>query len=262
MSVKVSAERAAILGVNISAVNIDDCINIIDGWISSRSSSYVCVTGVHGVIESQTDHELRGIHNAAGLVTPDGMPLVWMARWLGYKRTRRVYGPELMARVSKISTAKGYRHFYYGGSKGLADKLKRAIINSYPGIQIVGTISPPFRPLTVGEDTAYIAQINAARPDIVWVGLSTPKQEQWMATHIGKLNAPVLVGVGAAFDFLAGTKRQAPAWMQRSGLEWFFRLTTEPKRLWRRYLSIVPRFIWLAVWQLAWTSRPSAQSSH
>jgi N-acetylglucosaminyldiphosphoundecaprenol N-acetyl-beta-D-mannosaminyltransferase len=250
--------RATILGVNVSAVDMDDCIQIMDGWIQSRKCSYVCVTGVHGVIECQTDDRLRAIHNRAGLVTPDGMPLVWMARWLGYKHTSRVYGPELMARVSEISAAKGYRHFYYGGSEGLAGKLKQALSCAYPGIQIVGTITPPFRSLTPTEDSAYVAQMNAARPDIVWVGLSTPKQERWMASHVSKLNAPVLIGVGAAFDFLAGTKRQAPDWMQRNGLEWLFRLGTEPRRLWRRYLSIVPRFVWLAAWQLAWQTRSSA----
>lgn len=242
--------HANILGVNVSAVNMASCIDTIDGWIRSRNGSYVCITGVHGVIESQTDDNLRSIHNAAGLVTPDGMPLVWMARWLGHKHVSRVYGPDLMARLSELSPSRGYRHFYYGGAEGLADKLKHAVQRDYPGIEIVGTITPPFRALTPEEDAAVVAEINAARPDIVWVGLSTPKQERWMADHVGKLEAPVLIGVGAAFDFLAGTKRQAPAWMQRNGLEWFFRLVTEPRRLWRRYLSIVPRFIALAGWQI------------
>lgn len=244
------ADRATILGVDVSAIDMEDCIATIDGWIRSRRSNYVCVTGVHGVIESQNDHDLRAIHNAAGLVTPDGMPLVWMARWLGHKGTKRVYGPDLMTRVSEISPARGYRHFYYGGGEGLTEKLKNVLSHAYPGLDVVGAITPPFRPLTPAEDDTVVRQINAAQPDIVWVGLSTPKQERWMASHVGRLDAPVLIGVGAAFDFLAGHKKQAPLWMQRNGLEWLFRLVTEPRRLWRRYLSIVPRFIFLSAGQL------------
>lgn len=243
-------ERVSILGVDVSATNMDDCLATIDGWIKSREAHYVCITGVHGVIESQTDQELRAIHNAAGLVTPDGMPLVWMARQLGHTRTSRVYGPDLMSRLSELSPSKGYRHFYYGGREGVNERLKQVLERSYPGLDVVGAITPPFRPLTAAEDDAAVAEINAARPDIVWVGLSTPKQERWMASHIGRLNAPVLIGVGAAFDFLAGEKKQAPLWMQRNGLEWLFRLASEPKRLWRRYFSIVPRFIFLAAGQL------------
>jgi len=243
-------ERADILGVNVSAIDMQDCVDTIGGWIDSRSQHYVCITGVHGVIESQSDASLRAIHNAAGLVTPDGMPLVWMARWLGHPRTRRVYGPDLMRTLSRLSPSRGYRHFYYGGGNGVAERLKQALTQASPGLNVVGTIEPPFRPLTPAEDTAVVDAINAARPDIVWVGLSTPKQERWMASHIGRLEAPVLIGVGAAFDFLAGEKKQAPAWMQRNGLEWLFRLATEPRRLWRRYLSIVPKFIVLAGAQL------------
>ena len=243
-------ERADILGVNVSAIDMQECVDTIDGWIDSRSQHYVCITGVHGVIESQSDASLRAIHNAAGLVTPDGMPLVWMARWLGHPRTRRVYGPDLMRTLSRLSPSRGYRHFYYGGGNGVAERLKQALTQASPGLNVVGTIEPPFRPLTPAEDTAVVDAINAARPDIVWVGLSTPKQERWMASHIGRLEAPVLIGVGAAFDFLAGEKKQAPGWMQRNGLEWLFRLVTEPRRLWRRYLSIVPKFIVLAGAQL------------
>lgn len=244
-------ERATVLGVNVSAIDMDDCVSTIDEWITTRRPHYVCITGVHGVIESQSDEELRRIHNAAGMVTPDGMPLVWMSRWLGHKRTSRVYGPALMSKVSALSPGKGHRHFYFGGGDGVAERLKQALVGANPGLDVVGTITPPFRALTPAEDEAIVAEINAARPDIVWVGLSTPKQERWMAAHIGRLEAPVLIGVGAAFDFLSGGKKQAPAWMQRNGLEWLFRLASEPTRLWRRYLTIVPKFIVLAGLQLA-----------
>jgi N-acetylglucosaminyldiphosphoundecaprenol N-acetyl-beta-D-mannosaminyltransferase len=243
-------ERADILGVFVNAINMEDAVALIEHWIATRTPTYVCITGVHGVIESLRHPRLRKIHNDAGLVTPDGMPLVWMSRWLGFDRTRRVYGPDLMRTLSALSVSRGYRHFYYGGDHGVADRLKQTLTGAYSGLQVVGTLTPPFRPLSPEEDDAVIAQINAAKPDIVWVGLSTPKQEFWMAAHVGRLDAPVLIGVGAAFDFLAGIKKQAPRWMRRSGLEWLFRLLQEPRRLWRRYFTIVPRYMILALGQL------------
>jgi N-acetylglucosaminyldiphosphoundecaprenol N-acetyl-beta-D-mannosaminyltransferase len=250
-------ERVNVLGVRVSAINLDDSVSIIDRWISSRSQHYVCVTGVHGVMESRADHTVAAIHDNAGLVTPDGMPLVWMARWLGCKRVERVYGPDLMRTISAISPRREYRHFYYGGGPGLAEKLKDVLTSAHPGLNVVGTLSPPFRQLTSEEDAAVVDQINATHPDIIWVGLSTPKQERWMAEHLGRINAPVMIGVGAAFDFLALTKKQAPRWMQRNGLEWLFRLCAEPRRLGRRYLYIVPNFMILAAVQLlgSWIRR-------
>jgi N-acetylglucosaminyldiphosphoundecaprenol N-acetyl-beta-D-mannosaminyltransferase len=242
--------RAFILGIGVTATTLDRAVSTIEQWIERRTQNYVCITGAHGIIESRSDPRLRRIHNEAGMVTPDGMPLVFMARRLGFKRVSRVYGPDLMRRLTEVSALKGYRQFYYGGGPGLADQLAETLKAHYPGLAVAGTMTPPFRPLTPEEDDAVVARINAAAPDIVWVGLSTPKQEFWMASHIGRLNAPVLVGVGAAFDFLAGTKSQAPAWMQRSGLEWAYRLAQEPRRLWRRYLRIVPLFSMLAVAQI------------
>jgi N-acetylglucosaminyldiphosphoundecaprenol N-acetyl-beta-D-mannosaminyltransferase len=238
-------QRVNILGVGISAIDMNMALQTMEDWLTRREPHYVCVTGVHGTMESQRDAELRRIHNAAGLVTPDGMPLVWLSRALGFRHVRRVYGPDLMRTVCQHSVRQGYRHFFYGGAPGVADKLAGCLQDLFPGIQIAGTYCPPFRPLTPEEDLAVVAQINMAHPDIVWVGLSTPKQERWMATHVQRLSAPVLIGVGAAFDFLAGVKRQAPRWMQRSGLEWLFRLLLEPRRLWRRYLINNPGFLWL-----------------
>jgi N-acetylglucosaminyldiphosphoundecaprenol N-acetyl-beta-D-mannosaminyltransferase len=236
-------DRTNILGVGVSAINPDMAVDTIDGWIAEGRQSYVCVTGVHGVIESQSDQDLRRIVNHAGLVTPDGMPLVWVSRLRNSRSVSRVYGPDLMAEVCAKSVAKGHRHFLYGGAPGVAERLADQLRQRYPGIEIAGLYVPPFRPLTPAEDEAVIEQINASKADIVWVGLSTPKQEYWMAAHLGRLNASVMVGVGAAFDFLAGVKTQAPRWMQRSGLEWLYRLITEPRRLWRRYLTIVPLFL-------------------
>jgi N-acetylglucosaminyldiphosphoundecaprenol N-acetyl-beta-D-mannosaminyltransferase len=239
-----------ILGVAVSAIKMDDAIAAIEQWIDQRTPNYVCVSGVHGIMESREDPRLRDIYSQAGLVTPDGMPLVWMSRWLGASGVERVYGPALMREISARSPVRGYRHFYFGGTPGVATQLAAALVAANPGLNVVGTLCPPFRALTPEEDAESVAQINAAAPDIVWVGLSTPKQEYWMASHIGQINAPVLIGVGAAFDFLAGTKKQAPAWMQRNGLEWLFRLCAEPRRLWRRYAYIVPRFLILAAGEL------------
>ncbi len=243
--------RAPVLGLGVSTITFRDALDALDAFVRARRPHYVCITGVHGVIACRSDAELRAIHEAAALVTPDGMPLVFMANRLGFGPVERVYGPDLMRAVCADSARRGYRHFLYGGAPGVAEGLAETLRRHYAGIAVVGTHCPPFRPLTAAEDAAIVAEINAARPDIVWVGLSTPKQERWMAAHHGRLDVPVMIGVGAAFDFLAGTKRQAPRWMQRSGLEWLFRLATEPRRLAGRYASIVPRFLALAGLQLA-----------
>jgi N-acetylglucosaminyldiphosphoundecaprenol N-acetyl-beta-D-mannosaminyltransferase len=242
--------RIDVLGVGVSAIDIPIALATIDAWIAAREPHYVCVTGVHGVMESQRDEALRRVHNDAGLVTPDGMPLVWLGRWYGQRRMDRVYGPDLMLACCAQSRARGYRHFFYGGGDGVAELLSERLQARVPGLQVVGTYTPPFRPLSEPEEAELARRIAAAAPDILWVGLSTPKQERWMAEHIGRLQVPVMIGVGAAFDFHAGLKRQAPRWVQRAGLEWLFRLGTEPRRLWRRYLTNNPRFVWYVAQQL------------
>ena len=243
--------RVSILGVDVSAITMDDAVAALEAWIRDRTPNYVCITGVHGLMESQRDPALRAIHNQAGLVTPDGMPLVWMSHLLGHLRVRRVYGPDLMRAMSAVSARRGYRNYYYGGGPGTAEHLAAVLSAAHPGLSVAGVLSPPFRPLTDDEDEAIVQEINAARPDIVWVGLSTPKQERWMAAHVGRLTAPVLVGVGAAFDFLSGEKPQAPVWMQRNGLEWLYRAASEPRRLGWRYARNNPAFALLALRQLA-----------
>jgi N-acetylglucosaminyldiphosphoundecaprenol N-acetyl-beta-D-mannosaminyltransferase len=236
-------ERCEILGIGVSPVSPSLALRAIDDWIASGHQTYVCVRDVHGVMESQRDPSLREIHKAAGMVVPDGMPLVWLSRWNGFAETERVYGPDLMLAVCERSVARGWSHFFYGGGDGVAEILVARLCRRFPGLRIAGSYSPPFRPLTPEEDAKVIDEIDRSGADIVWVGLGTPKQERWMAEHRGRLDAPVLVGVGAAFDFHAGLKRQAPRWMQRAGLEWSFRLATEPRRLWRRYLRNVPLFL-------------------
>jgi N-acetylglucosaminyldiphosphoundecaprenol N-acetyl-beta-D-mannosaminyltransferase len=250
-----SAPAIDVLGVRVNVLDLDRTLDIFDRWITEGHREYVCVTGVHGVMESRRDERLRQIHNEAGLVTPDGMPLVWWARSQGWRYARRVYGPDLLLACCERSITAGYRHFFYGGGDGVADLLARRLSRRFPGLCIAGTYTPPFRPLTPEEDDEVVARINEAAPDIVWVGLSTPKQEHWMAEHAGRLDVPVLIGVGAAFDFHAGLKPQAPRWMQQSGLEWLFRLGTEPRRLWKRYLMNNPGFVWLALQEL-WRKAP------
>ena len=255
--------RVDVLGVPVSAITMGQAVRTIGGWIASRSPNYVCITGVHGVMESVSDETLRAIHTRAGLVTPDGMPLVWLAWHAGYPHVERVYGPDLMLAVCSASASHGWRHFFYGGGPGVGDRLVTRLRSRFPTLDVAGVYSPPFRAITPEEDEVVVETINAAHADIVWIGLSTPKQERWMAAHIGRVNAPVLIGVGAAFDFHAGLKRQAPPWMQRSGLEWSFRLMTEPRRLWKRYLTNNPRFVWKIGLQLLRTpARAVAQREH
>ena len=241
--------RVDVLGVGVSAIDMAAALALIDGWIREDASRYVCVTDAHGVVAGHRDGRLRAIQTQAGLVTPDGMPLVWLCRLAGHKHVERVYGPDLMLALCEHSLARGYRHFFFGGGEGVAEQLAARLSRRFPGLAVAGTFSPPFRAPTKAEDDAVVRRISDSGADIVWIGLGTPKQEIWMADHVGRLEAAVLIGVGAAFDFHSGRKRQAPYWIQRSGFEWLFRLATEPRRLWRRYLVTVPAFIALVLMQ-------------
>jgi len=238
-----SIRRVDVLGVGVSAIDMPMAVAEISRWVREREKHYVCVTGVHGVMESRRDPSLQLIHNESGLTTPDGMPMVWAGRWAGARWMRRVYGPDLMLAVCETAQTEGWKSFFYGGRAGVAERLVERLRGRFPNLAVAGTYAPPFRPLSREEDENVIELINAAKPDLVWVGLSTPKQERWMAEHVVRLEAPVLLGVGAAFDIHAGTLPQAPRWMQRTGLEWLYRLVREPRRLWRRYLSNNPRFV-------------------
>lgn len=236
--------RVNVLGVGVSALTMRQTLKLIDSWIAEAKPRYICVTGVHGIMESQRDEALRRIHNSADLVTPDGMPLVWLSRLAGHKHVERVYGPDLLAACCEASESARYRHYFYGGAPGVPERLAVSLQRRFPRLIVAGAESPPFRPLTPAEDADAVRRINEAHPDIVWVGLGCPNQERWMNAHVGRLSAPVSIGVGAAFDFHAGVKRQAPRWMQRSGLEWVFRLASEPRRLGLRYLLNNPVFLW------------------
>lgn len=233
-----------VLDVRVDAVQIPDAIKILESWIQERGPArYVAVTGMHGVSVSREDAEFGGILSDASLVVPDGMSLVWLGRWQGFKHMRRrVYGPELMETFCRETGSK-YRHFFYGGAPGVADALAQAEQERY-GIQIAGTYCPPFRPLTEAEETEVQGLVDESRPDVLWVGLSTPKQERWMYEHRNVLRVPVMLGVGAAFDLNTGRLKQAPLWMRENGLEWLFRLCAEPRRLWQRYMVNGSKFLW------------------
>ena len=249
-SMREISKSVNVLGVFVSAISMFDALTEIQRVISQRKFSYCTVTGVHGVMESQRDPALKLIHNNAALVTPDGMPLVWLGRLHGHKHVERVYGPDLLLAACQHGLEKGWRHYFYGGAEGVPELLAQKLCARFPGLQVAGTYSPPFRQLSNQEEVEILQLINDAHPDILWVGLGAPKQEYWMAAHLGKVSAPVMIGVGAAFDFHAVVKKQAPRWMQRSGLEWLYRLLSEPRRLWKRYLVNNPLFVILVLAQL------------
>jgi N-acetylglucosaminyldiphosphoundecaprenol N-acetyl-beta-D-mannosaminyltransferase len=235
--------RFDVLGVGISAVSLAGAAAEIERWLDDGERHYVCVTNVHTVMECHRDPELMRIHNESGMTTPDGMPIVWCGKWAGASDITRVYGPDLMLELCGRLAGTAHSAFLYGTTAQTLRLLQARLHREFPGVQIAGAYAPPFRALTTDEDAEVVARINASGADLVWVGLGAPKQERWMAAHIDLLDAKVLIGVGAAFDFHAGTVRQAPLWMQRHGLEWIFRLWREPRRLWRRYLRTNPAFV-------------------
>jgi N-acetylglucosaminyldiphosphoundecaprenol N-acetyl-beta-D-mannosaminyltransferase len=240
--------RTNVIGVGISAVNMPLALEAIDRWVIGGARQYVCVAAAHSVMECRRDVPLRRLFNQSGLTTPDGMPLVWLSRLAGHREVRRVYGPELMLAVCKSGLEKGYRHFFYGGAAGVAEDLVDRLRLRFPHLAVAGTSTPPFRDLSPEEDEMIDRQINDSGADIVWIGVGTGRQERWMGSHRTRLQAPVLVGVGAAFDFLSGTKAQAPPWIRGTGLEWLYRLAHEPRRLWPRYREY-PLFVLLVAAQ-------------
>jgi len=236
-------KRVNVLGVGISVLNLRTALAAIADAAGERRKGYICVTGVHGVMEAQDAAAFKNILNNAFLCTPDGMPMVWAGKLAGHRDMRRVYGPDLMLEVCAWSETSGCKHFFYGGADGVAELLAQRLKEKFPKLAVVGTYTPPFRALTADEENQLQTQVRAGRPDILWVGLSTPKQEKFMAEFLPKLDATLMIGVGAAFDFHSGRVKQAPRWMQRSGLEWFYRLCSEPRRLAKRYCRNNPLFL-------------------
>lgn len=234
----------AILDAPIAITNHHRAALTVLSWIGEKSSRYVCARDVHGLMLAQQDADLRDIHRSADLVLPDGMPLVHIARWRGYRSIRRVAGPDFVETMVDLGRDDGVRHYFYGGKPGVAKRMAAALVDRYPGVVVAGASSPPFGEASDAVWREEIAAIMATKPNIVWIGLGTPKQERWMHRFHREMAGATLVGVGAAFDFHAGDVRRAPLWMQRATLEWLHRLLSEPRRLWRRYLVLAPSFVW------------------
>lgn len=248
-------QKQPVLGIRISTTSYEEVAAVCRDWIANRrreaglqfAGHYICVTSVHGIMMAMFDSAFKAELNNADIATPDGMPVVWALRSFGCKHQRRVYGPDLMLAVCEQAAREGHRIYLYGGQPDTLLRLQQKLARRFPSIVIAGAYSPPFRRLTLEEDSQITRSILDSDADIVFVGISTPKQEQWMSSHVKTLPGLVMLGVGAAFDFHAGRVRQAPLWMRQSGLEWLFRLMMEPRRLWKRYLLITPLFLplWL-----------------
>ncbi len=240
---------ARVLNAPIDVITWDGALYQLGFWAAQHESRYVCICNVHSVVTTSQNVEFGRVVRAADMVTADGAPVAWVMRKLGNAGQQRINGPDLMWKYCMQAQTLGESIFLYGGSENTLSILKEKFQIALPGLKIAGSISPPYRVLTPEEDEAYVAQINASGAGVLWVSLGCPKQELWMAAHRGRINA-VMVGVGAAFDYHAGTLPRAPGWMQESGLEWLHRLVSEPRRLWKRYLVTNTIFIWGAIRQL------------
>jgi N-acetylglucosaminyldiphosphoundecaprenol N-acetyl-beta-D-mannosaminyltransferase len=238
------SQRVDVLGVGISALNLESAKKTILERLKRREKGYICVTGVHGVIEAQDDSKFRNILNQSFLTTPDGMPMVWISWLRKHHEVDRVYGPDLMLEMAEATRDGRYTHFLYGGRPGIAELLQKRLEERYPGIRIVGTYTPPFGPLSPEQEGELRERFQRLKPDMTWVGLSTPKQERFMSDYLSRLDTTVMCGVGAAFDFHSKVVKQAPRWIQRSGFEWLYRTFQEPRRLLFRYLRNNTRFLW------------------
>lgn len=237
--------KIRIMGVEIAAINMEWLLDFTKKNIKTLSGNYICVTNVYATVTAYEDEAYRRIQNGALMAIPDGGPLSTVGRRRGCSSMSRTTGPDYMKEIFKISKENGYRHFFYGSSQETIDKLKEKLIKEYD-LEIGGMYSPPFRPLTKEEDDEVIQMINEADCDFVWIGLGAPKQEIWMAEHKNRIKG-LMIGVGAGFDYFAGNIKRAPMWMQKSNLEWLYRLIQEPKRLFKKYLVTNPKFIWHAM---------------
>lgn len=235
------------LGVEVADTDIPKTVQFVEESIKKHSNTYICFAPVSTLVSCQSDQSYCNIVNRAGLTAPDGVPLVWLARFKGNRSIQRTCGPDLMQEFCRISQEAGYRHFFFGGTEDSIKQLVSNLTKKYPKLQIAGHYSPGLRKVGEMESTQVIDQINSCNPDVLWVGLGSPKQDVWMANHRALLNVPVLLGVGAAFDFLSGQKKRAPDWMKRCGLEWFYRVCSDPRRLWKRYLFGNTKFIYYLI---------------
>lgn len=235
-----------ILGVNIAAIDMKWLLDFLEKNIEGLSGDYITVANVHTTVTAFEDAEYKNIQNGGIMAIPDGGPLSSVGQKRGFKNMERTTGPSLMGEIFKTSVTKGYRHYFYGSTEKTLEKLYAVLTDAYPGIQITGMYSPPFRPMTEDEDKALVDRLNEIKPDFIWVGLGAPKQERWMAAHQGRVEG-LMIGVGAGFDYYAGNIERAPEWMQKTNLEWFYRLIQDPGRLFRRYWHTNTKFIWHAI---------------
>jgi N-acetylglucosaminyldiphosphoundecaprenol N-acetyl-beta-D-mannosaminyltransferase len=254
------ARQVNVLGVGVHAVDMDNAALILEALIRQRTKGYVCLTGVHGIMEAQRDTSLKTIFTEATLVAPDGMPTVWMGRLKGFPAMDRVFGPDLMVDIIGRAEFRSCIHFFCGGEPGVAESLRDEMLRRFPWAKITGTHSPPFRPMTSTEEKEFVSKIQSLQPDIIWVGLSTPKQERFMARYLPMLETKLMIGVGAAFLFHTGAIQDSPDWVKRAGLQWLHRLLQEPSRLWKRYLLNNPLFIVYAFLQIIGWKRYTLES--
>ncbi len=240
----VPSDRYSLLGVHVSATSFEEARDRVVNAPAEGERLAVHYISVNTIVEADSEPDLKELLNRGDLVAPDGMPLVWLGKLRGREMTR-CYGPDSMLAIIDKAQANGSTHYFYGGAEGVPELLRDELLKRYPEMKVVGMYSPPFRALTPEEDEAIVQQINDTNADFVWIGLGSPKQDRWVADHRDRLNAAAVLAVGAAFDYNAGLLRDAPSWMQRSGLQWLFRLVTEPRRLWKRYTVSNVRFLWL-----------------
>jgi N-acetylglucosaminyldiphosphoundecaprenol N-acetyl-beta-D-mannosaminyltransferase len=247
--------KVNVLGVGVHAVNMHNAATLLESHIKTNTKGYVCLTGVHGIMEVQRDSALRSIFADALLVAPDGMPTVWMGRLQGFHAMERVFGPDLMLEVMGRNEFRDCVHFFCGGGPGVAESLREEMTRRFPWVKIAGIFAPPFRQMTPEEEINLSLQVRSLQPDIIWVGLSTPKQELFMARYLPMLDTKLMIGVGAAFLFHTGAIRDSPAWVKRAGLQWVHRFVQEPARLWKRYLLNNPLFVLLVLLQFGGLKR-------
>jgi N-acetylglucosaminyldiphosphoundecaprenol N-acetyl-beta-D-mannosaminyltransferase len=242
---------AKLLGISVEALDMERALRRIANELTARRKGYVCMAGVHGIMEAQRDGELAGIYASSSITLPDGTPTVWVGRWQGHKRMQRVAGPDLMREVFCRQEFAGCTHFLYGGEEHVAEQLRERFTHQYPWARIVGTYTPPFRDLNAEEEESLIARVRQLKPDIIWVGISTPKQERFMHRYLHRLDTTLMFGVGAAYDFHTDRIQDAPQWVKTIGMQWLHRLMQDPRRLWKRYLRNNPAFLWHMALQLS-----------
>ncbi len=235
---------AHVLGVDVDAIDMDEALGYVAALLQGSRKSYVCVAGVHGVMEAQRNPQLLEVYSGSEMTIPDGMPLAWVGRMQGHVAMQRVTGPDLMLEVFRRKEFAQATHFLYGGREGIAEELRDKLRKQFPWVKIVGTYTPPFRVLSEYEEEQFIATIAALKPDVIWVGISCPRQEIFMARYLPELETKLMFGVGAAFDYHTGRIRDCADWVKRAGLQWLHRLLQDPRRLWWRYLRNNPAFVW------------------